>query len=217
MERTVRPSLRFSPTAWAKLLFLRDYGETEVGGFGITAHDDLLLVEDIRLVKQTCTWAHVAFEDTAVADFFDEQVDVGRQPEEFGRIWIHTHPGDCPRPSLTDEQTFARVFYRSEWAIMFILARGGQAFARLRFNVGPGFAVNLPVSIDYTRPFDGCELADWEQEYFENVQTQSPVRKSLPSAASLVPATGDQNPFDPWSERWLGVFTDEDPLKGVLR
>ena len=30
-----RPILRFSPTAWAKLLFLRDYGPTEVGGFGI--------------------------------------------------------------------------------------------------------------------------------------------------------------------------------------
>jgi len=32
-----RPKLRFSPTAWAKLLFLRDRGPTEVGGFGITS------------------------------------------------------------------------------------------------------------------------------------------------------------------------------------
>src|SRR4051812_35743192 len=38
--------LRFSPTAWAKLLFLRDIGDTEVGGFGITPADDLLFVED---------------------------------------------------------------------------------------------------------------------------------------------------------------------------
>ena len=69
------PVLRFSPTAWAKLTFLRDYGETEVGGFGVAAHDDLLLVEDIQLVKQTCSWAHVAFDDESVADFFDVQVD----------------------------------------------------------------------------------------------------------------------------------------------
>ena len=41
---SVTPSLRFTPTAWAKLLFLRDYGDTEVGGFGIAASDDLLLV-----------------------------------------------------------------------------------------------------------------------------------------------------------------------------
>ena len=48
-----RPSvLRFSPTAWAKLLFLRDAGETEIGGFGISAKDDLLLVEDIEIVAQ---------------------------------------------------------------------------------------------------------------------------------------------------------------------
>ena len=215
--RTARPSLRFSPSAWAKLLFLRDYGETEVGGFGITAPDDLLLVEDIRLVKQTCTWVHVAFDDAAVADFFDEQVDAGRQPEQFARIWIHTHPGDCPRPSLTDEQTFARVFGRSEWATMFILARGGRAFARLRFNVGPGAAINLPVSIDYTRSFDGCDLADWEQEYLANVQVPSPVRQDLSSATSLVQSTNDHNPFDPWSEHWLGDFTEEDPLKGFMR
>ena len=38
MTKTVKyamnPVLRFSPTAWAKLLFLRDAGDTEIGGFG---------------------------------------------------------------------------------------------------------------------------------------------------------------------------------------
>jgi hypothetical protein len=34
MPKTV---LRFSPTAWAKLLYFRDRGETEIGGFGVTA------------------------------------------------------------------------------------------------------------------------------------------------------------------------------------
>jgi len=29
------PTLRFSPYAWAKLLYLRDRGDSEVGGFGI--------------------------------------------------------------------------------------------------------------------------------------------------------------------------------------
>ena len=112
-----RPTLRFSPTAWAKLLFLRDYGETEIGGFGISHPEDLLLVEDVRLVKQTCSWAHVAFDDESVADFFDEQVDDGRTPEQFARIWVHSHPGDCPLPSLTDEETFERVFGGASWAI----------------------------------------------------------------------------------------------------
>lgn len=78
--------MRFSPTAWAKLLYLRDYGDTEVGGFGIAATDDLLFVEDLQLVNQVCSWAHVAFDDDSVADFFDSQVDAERRPEQFARI-----------------------------------------------------------------------------------------------------------------------------------
>ena len=81
-----RPRMRFSPTAWAKLLFVRDRGSTEVGGFGITPTDDLLHVEDFRLMQQTCTAVSVAFDDTAVAEFFEEQVDLGRRPEQFARI-----------------------------------------------------------------------------------------------------------------------------------
>jgi len=47
----------------------------------------------------------VEFDDAAVADFFDEQVDQGRRPEEFSRIWLHTHPGASAQPSHTDEET----------------------------------------------------------------------------------------------------------------
>ena len=56
--------LTFSPTAWAKLLFLRDLGPTEVGGFGITEPDDLLCVRDIVLVEQQCTETFVSFDDS---------------------------------------------------------------------------------------------------------------------------------------------------------
>src|SRR3954466_16086599 len=76
------PSLRLTPYAWAKLVYLRDAGPTEIGGFGVSVWDRPLLVQDIRLVRQECDWASVAFDDAAVADFFDEQVDRGLQPEE---------------------------------------------------------------------------------------------------------------------------------------
>ena len=110
--------LRFTPWAWAKLVFLRDLGPTEVGGFGVSAKDDLLLIEDIRLVRQRCTSVTVQFDDVAVADFFDEMVDRGLRPERFARVWIHTHPGDSASPSCVEEQTFVRSFGRSDWAIM---------------------------------------------------------------------------------------------------
>jgi len=85
-SRSRPPSLRFSPTAWAKLVFLRDCGDTEVGGFGISDRDDPLFVEEFRLVRQHCTAVSVAFDDEAIADYFDEQVDLGRRPEQFARL-----------------------------------------------------------------------------------------------------------------------------------
>ena len=171
--------MRFSPTAWAKLLFLRDWGETEVGGFGLAAADDLLFVGDIQLVRQQCTVATVAFEDEAVADFFDRQVDRGMRPEQFARIWVHTHPGGSPEPSLTDERTFERVFGKSDWAVMFVLARGGQTYARLAFNVGPGGAMEIASCVDYVRPFGGSDAASWEQEYRANVIAAPPMPPRL--------------------------------------
>jgi hypothetical protein len=158
-------------------LFLRDQGETEVGGFGVASSDDLLHVDDIQLVRQSCTSVSVRFDDESVADFFDRQLDSGRRPEQVGRIWIHTHPGSCPRPSVTDEETFARVFGRTDWAVMFILARGGQTYARLEFHVGPGGCLLLPVQVDYTRPFAAADHAAWREEYSANVQEE---RASVP-------------------------------------
>ena len=169
-EKLKVPALRFSPYAWAKLLYLRDRGDTEVGGFGVTCPDDLLLVDDVRLVRQRCTWASVRFDDAAVADFFDGEVDAGREPEEFGRLWLHTHPGRSAQPSEIDEQTFARCFGPADWSAMFILARGGQTYARLRFGVGPGGAWEIPVEVDFHGPFPATDQPAWEQEYAEAVE-----------------------------------------------
>jgi proteasome lid subunit RPN8/RPN11 len=163
-------SLRFTPTAWAKLLYLRDAGDTEVGGFGISHPEDLLLVEDVILVQQICTTVSVAFADTSVAEFFDDQIDAGRRPEQCGRIWIHTHPGDSAMPSSVDEETFRRVFGRSDWAVMAILACGGQSYARIRFSAGPGGEQQLPVEVDYQRAFPAADHLAWEREHRTCVQ-----------------------------------------------
>lgn len=174
--------MRFTPAAWAKLLFLRDCGPSEVGGFGIAAEGDLLRVIDVQLVRQQATWASVRLDDESVADYFDRQVDAGRRPEQFARIWVHTHPGDSPLPSGIDEETFARVFGRAQWAVMFILARGGQSYARLRFNVGPGGSLTIPVRIDWSAEFAGSDHAAWQAEYQANVQVEEPRAQAPPQA-----------------------------------
>jgi len=183
-------------------LFLRDLGPTEVGGFGISCKDDLLLVQDISLVRQQCSTVTVKFDDQAVADHFDDYVDLGYEVERFARIWVHTHPGDSAIPSSTDEETFARCFGSSDWAIMFILAQGGETYARLALNAGPGGDLMLPVEIDFSRPMLASEEQDWEQEYLASVseeclfQPRQEERKLLQVARS--PRGLEQRLDDDW-------------------
>ena len=160
-----RPKLRFTPTAWAKLLFLRDLGPTEVGAFGITRSDDLLLVEEIQLVQQRCTETYVAFDDVAVAEHFEQQVDLGRRPEQCGRIWIHTHPGESAQPSHVDVETFHRVFGRCDWAVMLIISRRGETYSELSWRHGGPASIRLRVEVDYSQPFAASDHEQWEDEY----------------------------------------------------
>jgi hypothetical protein len=210
--------LRLTPYAWAKLLFLRDAGPTEIGGFGISSASNLLLIEDFRLVKQCCSVATVRFDDESIADFFDEQVDRGLAPERFGRIWVHTHPGTFPLPSVTDEETFARCFDGADWSLMLILACGGRTYARLRFGVGPMASLILPIEIDFGAAVPVMDQAAWEREYLDNVSTMVPeLVKPVSRPSSIVhsvPAEPirstdpffDPARFDPWEclyERYL--------------
>ena len=174
LEDSWNPVLRFTPYAWSKLHWFCHHGETEIGGFGITDPDELLLIRDFVTVSQSASPVSVRFDDSAVADFFDEQVDADMVPEQFGRIWLHTHPGGSPRPSDTDEQTFDRVFGNCHWAVMFILARGGKTYARQRFNVGPQGQTRLRVRVDYDARFEASDHFSWEHEYMVNVRFETP-------------------------------------------
>ena len=191
--------LRFSPTAWAKLLFMRDVTDNEVGGFGITEADDLLFVTDFVLVKQKVTCVSISFEDESVADFFEEQVEAGRKPEQFARLWLHTHPGDSPEPSMTDESTFARVFGSCDWAIMFVVSQNGNTFARLRFNAGPGGEVKIPVCVDYDYEFDAADFELWKQQYKANVTEDNTFKLTGKSKQK----SGD-------TQQEIGIFGSED-------
>ena len=201
--------LTFSPLAWLKLQFLCHAGPTEVAAFGLAAEDDPLYLEDILVVRQRCTPVTVAFDDEAVADLFDSMVDAGIPPGRFARVWLHTHPGASVEPSGTDEDTFHRVFGGCDWAVMAILGRTGNTFARLTFNAGPGGSLNLPVSVDWADwPATAHLLAEqvpvWEQQYVERVESTSwgwpeeLTRKGDPSVAFLL---GD--PTDPFWDPFL--------------
>jgi hypothetical protein len=178
------PALVFHPIAWLKLQFFLHAGDCEIASFGVSAADDLLYIDRFETVGQRSSWASVELEDDAVADYFDRCVDQGLTPRRFARLWLHTHPGDSPLPSMTDERTFARVFGHCDWSVMFILARGGASYARLQFSAGPGGAIELPVRVDWANwprilAQDPAELTrqmtGWMEEYRQNVRAELPV------------------------------------------
>ena len=70
--------------------FARDARLLSDGGFRLARPNDHLLVTDFATVEQQTTSVTVEFDDDSVADFYDEQVDLGREPNCFSRIWLHT-------------------------------------------------------------------------------------------------------------------------------
>lgn len=164
--------LRFTPYAWAKLLYMRDAGDTEVGMYGITPTEDPMLITDVKLVKQECTVATVELDKKDSGEFVERMLDEGLAPWQCQNIWIHTHPGNCPEPSSIDEENFRKNFSHPHWAIFFILANGGQTWCEVQFNVGPTCRVTCEHSVIYKNKFLGTDHEAWKAEYEKNVTKQ---------------------------------------------
>lgn len=182
--RSTSPTILLSPLAMLKLSYLCHAAETEIGGFGVSGEKDLLYVDDFELLRQASTIASTDLDDEAVADHIERYAERGIEPVRCGRIWIHTHPGSSPTPSMTDEQTFSRCFGGCDWSVMLILARGGAFYARLQFGVGPGAAIEVPVKIDWSA-WPGWSVAHasdlphliplWDQQLRDLVHTPTPM------------------------------------------
>lgn len=168
-------TLRFTPYAWAKLVYLRDKGNTEVGGWGQVHPHRPLTIIDIRMPKQECTSAWCEFDDVSSAQLIQKMIfDEGCAVEECQRIWIHTHPGNSPQPSGQDEDTWKGPMSEFPWGIMFILARGGNTYARIRYSTPFGnVEQEIPVAIDWSSDFLGTDQAAWDAEYEECVTTKT--------------------------------------------
>lgn len=207
--------LTFSPLAWLKLQYFLHAGDTEIGGFGVASPDNPLYIEDFKTVKQQTSCVTVKFDDTAVADYFEDMAVAGLKPISFGRIWIHTHPGTSPSPSSVDETTLERVFGKCDWSVMFIIARGGSTYARLTYNIGPKCELMLNVAVDWSKmakaQFDSTLHKAWAEEFLTNVHPEPLTTLSLPPAISVGYGNhsyGDQY----WNEHFAGQF--KAPSKG---
>lgn len=206
-KTTYSNTLKFTAYAWAKLLWMQDRGKTEVAGYGITATEDPLLITDFALVKQECTVVSFDFDEDGVADHTDKMLDAGLSPWAFSNILIHTHPGNCPNPSQTDENTFERVFTRPDWAIMLIVAEDGSIYCRLKLNVGPGSVQMLEVEVDYLHSFIGSDYEAWDAEYKTNVKVKE-LKYLIPAANTETNLLSVEHYDDLAGENWIGSKTE---------
>ena len=101
---------------------------------------------------------------------------------------------------------------------MFIVAREGQTYARLRFNVGPGGEMEIPVEVDYSRHFLGCDMDAWEQEFLANVRqevvSQTRIVRTRPLDGAGLIGGKPSELSDPFFYRddldWLGFWNNDE-------
>jgi len=179
--------LRFTPYAFAKMLYMKDKGSTEVSGFALTDEKDPYLVIDFIVPEQECTGATTEMSADGIVAVFDRVSGpekfggMGLSPGRFGRIWVHTHPGFSSEPSGTDWSTFRETFGGKDWAIMFILSDKRLATCILQIDVVPGGYFRIPWEVDWDYEFQGSAFEEWDKEYKDNVSTRSYRSYSYPS------------------------------------
>lgn len=158
--------IRFTPYAFAKLSFLRDVGNTEIGGFGIAGTDDPLLITDIWLPEQECTLTTVELDGESLLDYRKAMRQQDIDEKHSFRVWIHTHPKMDATPSATDWDTFSELFEHTEWGVMVILSKTEDKFARVCYGGdGPTAETDIGFVVDYSVEFQSSNHADWLQEY----------------------------------------------------
>ena len=113
---------------------------------------------------------------------------------------------------MTDEQTFARVFGNCDWSVMCIVAQDGATFARLRFNVGPGGEVKIPVCVDYGFEFDAADFEVWQQQYKTNVTEDEIFKQTDKSKQSAGDQKKEFEPFGGDSFSRIPLVSSDDLL-----
>jgi len=66
------------------------------------------------------------------------------------------------------------------------VARGGAAYVRLQWHVGPRGRQRLPVEVDLRHPFAGSDQPAWEAEYDRCVEPARPSAGLWPDAWPVV-------------------------------
>lgn len=191
---TYADTLRFTAYAYAKLLWLRDRGDTEIAGYATTETNNPLLITDLRLIKQKCTSVTFDLDPGDLAEDVERTLDMGLMPWQANNILWHTHPPGCnPTPSLTDEENFVKAFSHPDWAVMLIIAKNGSTYCRLKINTAPGVEKLLKVEVDWTIPFGESNAEAWNAEYKDKVTVEKTLRMTGKELGTTLSAFSPDN------------------------
>ena len=142
-----------------------------------------LYIDDFVLVQQSCNSSYMEFDDLGIANFMEDMADLGYSPAQYARIWIHTHPEMAATPSQTDETTFAEKFSDSDWAVMAIISKTNDTYARYKVNSHISMCERIPWVVDWESAPELLRKTDmtalikqWDDELFSKVQEKVWVR-----------------------------------------
>ena len=198
--------LVFTTLAWLKLQYMCHKADTEVCGFGISDEKNFLKIIDFMTVKQQSTTASVDPDPNSMADLAADYAQKGVHISRVLRVWIHTHPKMSANPSGTDESTFREQFGSCDWAVMAIVSKTNDKYARLRIGQtthGIFVSKELPVSIDWEDWNKVSEdiisgkinmqelIKSWEEELKKNVS--KPVYNNY----TVIGGSGVGGPYNP--------------------
>jgi len=129
------PRLKFSPSAWTKLVLYTTLCPHEIGGFGMLVQDGAdYILDDLLLVEQDVNALATHFHGQSVSLLLADLVEQDRDPAAL-QLWWHSHAREAPFWSGEDEKTIS--MFRNEGMLslvsnheMRLLARFDRYFPR---------------------------------------------------------------------------------------
>ncbi len=144
--------------------------DVEVSAFGLArdsgSQADLMHIDDLIILKQSCTSVYTEMDEMAVANYCADLVENGYDIQQGMRVWFHTHPEMSADPSSQDEETFHHLTSNSDWYVMAIMSKLDLKYARL--HVGAGvckLSQEIPIEIDWSN--FAADLARVQKDYEE--------------------------------------------------
>lgn len=158
MERSeiiVAPRILFTPMAWGKLWLYVDTAPGEIGGLGFVDRlGDDFLVDDVFILEQDASAAHVDIDDEVMSRFLTEMVQAGRE-SDLARItmWWHSHGNVGAFFSSTDTNTISK-WKATNYLLSVVVNKDRRYSARIDIFNPVRLSVPVEISTHFALPED---------------------------------------------------------------